>query len=198
VIPEWWGLIPQVEHTCDRLAEAGFFALAPDLFGGEEVPLSEPDEAAKAMMALEIPRAAADLSGALDALKARSATRSTGVLGFCMGGGLALMLSATRPDAVGAVVSCYGVHPWAEGAPDLSAIEAAVQVHCAGRDDFFSVEAAEQLVGTLAALGNEVELHVYPERDHAFFNEDRPEVYDADDAGLLFDRTVSFLHAHLR
>jgi len=197
VIQEWWGLIPQIERTCDRLAEAGFVALAPDLYGGLEVPLDEPDEAAKAMMALEIPRAAADLSGALDVLAERSSSERYGVIGFCMGGGLALMLAAQQPDRVGAVIPCYGVFAWGEGKAEPADIQAAVQIHCAGEDTAFTPAAAEELAGALSASGHSVELHLYPRCDHAFFNEDRPEVFDEDAAGLLFERSVAFLHDHL-
>ena len=196
VIQEWWGLIDQIARTCDRLAEAGFVALAPDLYEGRSVPLGEPDEAAKAMMALRLDEAASDMAGAVEALKERTGRPSVGVIGFCMGGGLALVLAAQRPD-VAAVVPCYGVHPWAEAHPVYGDMVAATQIHCAGKDDFFTPAAAEELVGELSALGKEVELHLYPESSHAFFNEDRPEVYDPVAAELLFERATSFLHQQL-
>ncbi|MDA8057222.1 MAG: dienelactone hydrolase family protein, partial [Actinomycetota bacterium] len=44
VLQEWWGLLPQIARTCDRFAAAGFTALAPDLYHGTTVPLTEPDE----------------------------------------------------------------------------------------------------------------------------------------------------------
>ena len=197
VIQEWWGVVPQIRATCDRFADAGFTALAPDLYDGVEVPLDEPDEAGKAMMALRVPAAAADLSGAVDELVARTGRPSVGVVGYCMGGGLALLLGANRPDAVGAVVPCYGVYPWSEGRPSYDAIAGAVQIHCAGLDGYFTPAAADELAATLRALGREVELYVYDGVDHAFANEDRPEVYDEAAATQLFDRTVAFLAAHL-
>jgi carboxymethylenebutenolidase len=197
VIQEWWGLVPQIEATCDRFAAAGFTALAPDLYDGRTVPLDEPDEAAKEMMGIQIDNAAADLSGAVDELVARTAKPVVGVVGFCMGGGLALMLAARRPDAVRAVVPCYGVHPWKEGHPDYTTMTAATQIHCAALDDFFSPSAAEELAATLRGLGRTVELHLYEGANHAFANEDRPEVYDPVAAGQMFDRTVTFLRAHL-
>src|ERR1019366_3296492 len=104
VIQEWWGLIDQIERTCDRFAGVGFTALAPDLYHGKAVPVTEPDEAAKLMMALQLEGAAKDLSGAVDELLRRTAASSVGVVGFCMGGGLALVLACQRPDAVAAVV----------------------------------------------------------------------------------------------
>jgi len=197
VIQEWWGLIDQIKGVCDRLADLGFLALAPDLYDGRVVPLEEPDEAAKTMMSLQFSGAADDLSGAVDALLQRTGRPTIGVVGFCMGGGLALFLASSRPDAVAAVVPCYGVLPWEEAHPDYTALNAAVQIHCAGKDDFFTPAAAEELVGVLSTLEKDVELHLYPESQHAFFNEDRPEVFDADASKLLWERTLRFLKEQL-
>ena len=71
VIQEWWGLVDHIEDVCDRFAASGFVALAPDLYHGQKVPLGEPDEAGKAMMAMKMDRAARDMSGAVDELLRR-------------------------------------------------------------------------------------------------------------------------------
>ena len=197
VLQEWWGLVDQITRTCDRFAAAGFTALAPDLYGGTAVPLTEPDEAAKHMMALEMGRAAGQLGGAVDELRRRTGKESVGVVGFCMGGGLALVLACQRPDAVAAVVPAYGVIPWPDAQPDYPAMRAAVLGHVAELDGSFTPEAARALEARLVALGRDATFVVYPGVDHAFFNEDRPEVYDAASAELLWDRTVTFLHAQL-
>jgi len=197
VLQEWWGLVDQITRTCDRFAAAGFTALAPDLYGGTAVPLTEPDEAAKHMMALEMGRAAGHLSGAVDELLRRTGKGSVGVVGFCMGGGLALVLACQRPDAVAAVVPAYGVIPWPDAQPDYSTMSAAVLGHVAELDGSFTPEAAAALEAQLVSLGRDATFLVYPGVDHAFFNEDRAEVYDAASAELLWDRTVAFLHAQL-
>jgi carboxymethylenebutenolidase len=197
VLQEWWGLVDQITRTCDRFAAAGFTALAPDLYGGTAVPLTEPDEAAKHMMALEMGQAAGQLSGAVDELRRRTGRESVGVVGFCMGGGLALVLACQRPDAVAAVVPAYGVIPWPDAQPDYSTMTAAVLGHVAELDGSFTPEAARALEAQLVALGRDATFVVYPGVDHAFFNEDRPAVYDAASAELLWERTVTFLHAHL-
>jgi len=197
VLQEWWGLVDQITRTCDRFAAVGITALAPDLYGGTAVPLTEPDEAAKHMMALEMGQAATQLSGAVDALLARTGRTTIGVVGFCMGGGLALVLGCHRPDAVAAVVPAYGVIPWPDAQPDYSTMTAAVLGHVAALDGSFTPEAAAALEATLTGLGRDASFLVYPGVDHAFFNEDRPEVYDAAAADLLWERTVAFLHAQL-
>jgi carboxymethylenebutenolidase len=196
VIQEWWGLVDHIKDVCDRFAASGFVALAPDLYHG--VTVAEPDEAAKAMMAMKLDQAARDLSGAVDELVARSGHEHIGVIGFCMGGGLALVLATQRPDAVAAVVPCYGVIPWPDAQPDYGAMTAAVQGHFAANDGFFTPEAAEALAEQLRGMGKEVEIFIYPDTDHAFFNDTRPDVYDADASAALWERSLIFFHDHLR
>ena len=182
VIQEWWGLVDHIKDVCDRFATAGFVALAPDLYHGQKVQPGEPDEAGKAMMAMKMDQAARDMSGAVDEVLRRSSGDKVGVIGFCMGGGLALVLATQRPDAVAAVVPCYGIIPWPDAQPDYSSMSAAVLGHYAEKDSFFTPEAANALAAQLHALGKSVEMVIYPGTDHAFFNDTRPEVYDANAA----------------
>ncbi len=195
VIQEWWGLVDHIKDVCDRLAAEGFVALAPDLYHGKKV--SEPDEAGKLMMALEIDRAAKDMSGAVDEVASRSSGDGVGVIGFCMGGGLALLVASKRPDKVRAVVPFYGVVPPGVNL-DYAELSGAVLGHYAGRDESASPDSARGLVRTLREAGNnDVAIHIYPDSDHAFFNDTRPEVYDAEASALAWQRTLEFLHSHL-
>ena len=197
VIQEWWGLVPHVKDVCDRFAAEGFTALAPDLYRGRST--TEPDEAGKLMMAMNIGEAAKDMSGAVDYLQASDAVRGdgVGVVGYCMGGGLALVLACHRPDAVRACVPYYGLIPWEGAQPDWSQLRAHVQGHYAGKDEFFTPDKARALEETLRGHGVDVEFFVYRDADHAFFTDDRPEVYDPDAAGEAWSRTLSFLREHL-
>jgi carboxymethylenebutenolidase len=197
VIQEWWGLVPHITDVCDRFAAEGFTALAPDLYHGTTT--TEPDEAGKLLMALNLPQAANDMSGAIDFLVASERVRGdgVGVVGFCMGGGLALMLGVQRPDAVEAVVPFYGIIPWEAAQPDWSRLEAPVLGHFAELDEFFSPEKAAELEATLEGLGKDVDFHHYAGVHHAFFNDTRPEVYDHDAASTAWTRTLEFLRAKL-
>src|ERR1700734_1150638 len=197
VIQEWWGLVDHIEDVCDRLAAAGFVALAPDLYHGKKIKPGEPDEAGKAMMAMRLEQAARDMSGAVDEVLRRSTGDNVGVIGFCMGGGLALDLATQRPDAVAAGGPCYGIIPWPDAQPDYSAMSAAVLGHYAANDAFFTPEAANALADELRGMGKSVEIVIYPGADHAFFNDTRPEVYDADASRALWDRTLAFFTEHL-
>jgi carboxymethylenebutenolidase len=195
VIQEWWGLVDHIKSVCDRFAEAGFFALAPDLYGGRST--TEPDEAGREMMALQMDQAAKDMGGAVDELIRRTGSAKVGAIGFCMGGGLALVLACTRPDAVAAVVPCYGLIPWPDAQPDFSAMAAAVEMHVAENDEYFAPAAAIELRDRLVSLDKDAVVVVHPGTDHAFFNDDRPEVYNAAEAAKLWDEATAFLRRHL-
>ncbi|MGO9341833.1 MAG: dienelactone hydrolase family protein [Acidimicrobiales bacterium] len=196
VIQEWWGLVPHITEVADRFAAEGFVSLAPDLYGGKKT--TEPDEAGKEMMALQIPKATRDMSGAIDELLRRSSGDKVGVVGFCMGGGLALVVACARPDAVAACVPFYGLIPWPDAAPDFSAMSAEVLGHYAGKDEYFTPEAAHALESQLKDLGKDVQIYIYDGADHAFFNDTRPEVYDEAAAQTAWTRTIAFLRDQLR
>ncbi len=197
VIQEWWGLNEQIKRTADRLAQAGFSALVPDLYHGHVVGLKEPDEAGKALMALDGPRAVRDMRGAVDYLlnSGRASGRRVGCVGFCMGGALAVLLAANH-EAVLATVDYYG-GPLAFSDPDFSRIRGPVLGHFGEDDHHATVEVGAELGRKLEEVGVGYEMHTYPGADHAFTNEDRPEAYRPEAARLAWERTVAFLHREL-
>lgn len=199
VIQEWWGLVDHIKDVCERFAAEGFVALAPDLYHGDTVALKEPDTAQKHLMGLNIQQAAKDMSGAVDYLRGLPAVqgKGLGVVGFCMGGGLTLLLALQRPDAITAAVPFYGVVPPQAGNPDWSKILAAVQGHYAEDDDFAGPKAARALEQALKDAGKQAEIFLYPGTHHAFFNDDRPEVYDPAAAKQAWQRTIAFLRQTL-
>jgi carboxymethylenebutenolidase len=197
VIQEWWGLVPHIMDVVDRFAAAGFTAVAPDLYGGEST--TEPDEAGKLMMALNLEQAGKDMSGAIDHLLSLEATSSStvGVIGFCMGGGLALMLGTQRPDAVAAVAPFYGIIPWEAAEPDWSRLEGRVRGHFASEDGFFGPDKVADLQDRLRDLGKDVEFIVHEGCDHAFFNDTRPEVHQPEAAAEAWEDTLAFFRQHI-
>jgi len=193
VIQEWWGLVPHIQEVVDRFAAEGFTALAPDLYHGETT--TEPDEAGKLMMALNLEQAAKDLRGAIAYLKGSDATSSegVGVIGFCMGGGLALVVACNEPQDVVACAPYYGLIPWEGAAPDYSRLSGPVHGHYAENDGFFGPALAQALEQELVEThGKDAVLQVHPGVDHAFFNDHRPEVYDRTQADAAFAETVAF------
>lgn len=194
VLQEWWGLVDHIKDVCDRFAAQGFVALAPDLYHG--IATKSPDEAGKLFMALNITKAAADLRGGADFLLARPevTSKKVGVLGFCMGGQLALYTGAEFPDRIGAAVNFYGIHPNVR--IDPARLRVPVLAHFAERDNSVTVADAQALVDKIEAAGGTIEAHFYP-ADHAFFNDTRPTVYDKAAADVAWKRTLEFLRRQL-
>ena len=91
VIQEWWGLVPHIKDLADRFAKAGYVALAPDIYQGESATSRE--EASQLMMSLNIEQAAQNLQQSVAYLLQHEAVTGdkVGVIGFCMGGQLALL-----------------------------------------------------------------------------------------------------------
>jgi carboxymethylenebutenolidase len=198
VLQEWWGLDGHVRSVCDRLADEGFFALAPNLYRGEAT--AKPSEAQQKMMALSMQQAEADMCGAADYLASRPGFQGSGVgsVGFCLGGGLSVWALATCPE-VTAAVSYYYVLP--HGKPDFSSLKGPVLGHFGTADEFVTAEAAAELESELRAAGADVTFYHYEGATHAFFNDttnpERVGVFDLAAAQSSWERTVSFLRGAL-
>ena len=196
VIQEWWGLVDHIRDVCDRLAGEGFVALAPDLYHGEKT--AEPDEAGKLMMELDIERAATDMAGAVNYLLGHESVVGDrlGAVGFCMGGGLVLVLSARNGDKIGATVPFYGV--FKGETPDLSGITSPVLGHFGENDEMASPAKARELEDTIREqAGVEVTFHIYRGAGHAFYNDTRPEAHHPAHAAKAWELTLQFLRANL-
>ena len=195
VIQEWWGLVPHITDIADRFAAEGFLALAPDMYHGEMT--DEPDMAGKLLMSMNLATAGKDLSGAVDLLQERTGRTKVGVTGFCMGGGLALMAACLRPDAIAAAAPFYGgMRP--DTVIEWDNLAAVVEGHYAATDRGTAApEAVKELEAILRAKGKNATFHVYPGTQHAFFNDTRPEVYDAAVAKTAWDRALALFRANL-
>ena len=199
VIQEWWGLDDSLKQMADRLADAGFVALAPDLYHGQVAGHTEMDKAGKLMQALPPDRAGRDMSGAVDYLAGHSAVTGggVGVVGFCMGGMLSFIIAANRPDKVRAVVPFYGF-PQGASEPDWSKLTAAVSGHMAEHDDFFSPAAAKALETRLRGMGKNVTLTVHPGTGHAFMGPHNAlGTLNTQLAAEIWPNVISFLKANL-
>ena len=189
LVQEYWGLVGHIKAVADRLAAAGFVVLAPDLYHGKEA--KSPDDAGKLMMALNIGQASKDLRGAADYLVAASdvSPKRIAAMGFCMGGQLALFAACEAPDRICAAVDFYGVHPAVK--PDVAQLSGPVLAHFATRDRSTPPDVANAFVEHVRSVGKEIDAYFY-EADHAFFNDQRPAVYNPEAAKLAWDRTLAF------
>lgn len=161
---EWWGVTEHIKHTADRLAAAGFRVLVPDLFRGRSAATG--DEANHLMEGLDFSDAVTqDARGALAYLKDRGAEH-VGVMGFCMGGAIA-MLAAMHIPQFSAAVAFYGYPPADAGDP--STIGIPIMGHFAREDAFFKLEGVDAIERALQSAGVPHEFHRYDAK-HGFYN----------------------------
>jgi len=192
VIQEWWGINAQIRAVADRLADAGYTALVPDLFRGKSTV--EAAEAEHLMKGLDFADAASqDVRGAVQFLK--SGGGKVGVTGFCMGGALTLLALCAAPE-IDAGVVWYGYPPLQY--VDAARIRAPVMAHWAEQDMFFSFAAVDALEAKLREAGVQLESHRYLAH-HGFANETAvgpgriaATQYDPVWAQQAWDRTLRF------
>jgi len=192
-IQEWWGLVPHIKDVAERFAREGFITLAPDLYHGQVA--EEPDEARKLAMGLDRNRAVAEISAAARYLKMMDAVapKKIGVVGWCMGGGLALSTAASSRD-IGAAVAFYGrpLDP-----SDTAKLAAPVLGLYGELDQSIPVGAVRAFEQELKAHHVTYEIHIYPGAQHAFFNDTRPHIYHAEAAKDAWTKTLAWFRRYL-
>ncbi len=196
VLHAWWGLNDVFRDFCDRLAQAGFVALAPDLFSGKvvrtvaeaEQHLHEYDEAHEA---------APIVLSALEELSKHPAVtgKGLGVVGFSMGAYWALWLAQEKPDLIRAVTIFYGTNG---GEGDFTKSKAAFLGNFAEKDPYETEEGIQALEKNLKGANRPTTFYSYPGTGHWFFEKDRPDAYNAQAAQLAWERTVVFLNERLK
>ncbi|HKZ83178.1 MAG TPA: dienelactone hydrolase family protein [Anaerolineae bacterium] len=194
VIQEWWGLEAHIKDVTERFAREGYTALAPDLYHGKAT--SEPDEARKLAMELDRARAVKEIVGAARYLKSLGAVApaKVGVIGWCMGGGLAFAVTHATSE-FNAAVGFYGRPPMED---ETARINCPVLGLFGEADGGIPPAVAEEFRASLVRRGKTHEIHVYPGAPHAFFNDTRPHIYRANAAQDAWKRTLKWFETYLR
>ncbi len=195
VLHPWWGLNDFIKSVCDRLAQAGFVALAPDMFAGKIAQTIE--EAENLVTNLdwehEVPPR---ILPAADELISHPAVSGPGlgVVGFSFGGFWALWLAQLKPELICAVTLFYGTNG---GDGDFHDSKAAYQGHFAETDPNEPAPVVQAMEKVLQEAHRPVTFYTYPGTGHWFFEEDRKDAYNAPTAQLAWERTLAFLHDQL-
>jgi len=198
VLHAWWGLTEPFQRVCDRLAQVGFVALAPDLYHGKTTATVEEARALGEELDQDVECWRGDIAAAVQVLRQHEAThRANGngklaFVGFSLGGAYALDMSVNLAEEIAGVVIFYDSYPGL----GYSRAKAAYLCHYAEDDSFVPTEAIVQMEQELRAAGRSVAVYRYPGTRHWFFEENRPE-YDAGAARLAWERTIQFLHQQL-
>jgi carboxymethylenebutenolidase len=187
----WWGLTPVFQRACDRLAAAGFVAVAPDLFGGATATTIEAAE--RLVNTADSSAVELRARAAIDYLQSHGRVRGSGLgaVGFSFGAAWALMLS-THVSALRAVTVFYGAY-----APDFSRSQAAYLGHFAPDDEWEPSENVQEMVDAMRAASRPATIHTYEGAQHWFMENDRPTHYHAASAELAWERTLAFLRTEL-
>jgi carboxymethylenebutenolidase len=193
VLHSWWGLNGFFRRLCDRFAEQGFAALAPDLYDGRVAGTAAEAKALRARVtATRREPAYKYLIRMIGELKREAGAEAIGVVGFSMGGHWAWWL-AQRPELmIVATVSFYA----ARGG-NYAKSRSAFQAHFAESDEWVSAAGIKKLSRSLAEAAKPFEAFAYPGTGHWFFEEDRPEAFNPEAAALAWTRTLGFLRQRL-
>lgn len=192
VIQEWWGLNDHIKDVARRFASEGFVALAPDLYHG--VVATEPDEARKLVMELDMAEAVKEIQRAIAFLREQSyvAGPKVGIVGFCMGGGLVLRTTLVE-DNLGAGVAFYGQPLSPE---EAAQVKAPILGLYGATDQGIPADAVNTMKAALDKAGIENDFHIYEGAGHAFFNDTAPS-YNAAAAKDAWPRTLDWFRKHL-
>lgn len=198
VLHAWWGLTEFIENVCNRLADAGFVALAPDLFGNgataetiaeaEELIANEDYEGVQTIV-----------QSAVHVLSAHTAVQGDGigVVGFSFGASYAILAACRLASSkIDAVVLFYGNYPGID-ADDYVNSRAAFLGHFAENDPYEDLAGIEQTRAEIEKAGREAVFYTYPGTGHWFFENNKPDAFDPEAADLAWERTRTFLQAQL-
>lgn len=190
LIQEWWGLNDHIRDIARRYAEEGFCCVAPDLYRGKLA--KDPKEAGEMMQALSIEDGIDTIKNAISKAKETYGVSKFGITGFCMGGTFSLR-AACELEEIGAAVPFYGDIPPEDVLKNLTA----PTLFIAGlQDKWINPAKVAELQSAADKYNLPVETVSY-DADHAFFNNTRPEVYDAEAARDAWKRALDMFNNKL-
>jgi carboxymethylenebutenolidase len=198
VIHAWDGINERIQDVARRLAKAGYVALAPDLLsrqgGTNSFPDSEAAIAAGSKLSNEM--ITSDLTGGVNYLRRQTfvGAKKIGVIGFCWGGGKALLFTTRNKDLAASVIY-YGENP--SNLEDVKNISAPLLGQYGGADDRITSRVPE-LADAMKKYDKHFEYKIYPGAPHGFNSDTSPRNYREDAAKEAWGRTLQFFKVHLQ
>jgi carboxymethylenebutenolidase len=190
VIQEWWGLNDHIKDIANRYAAEGFIAIAPDLYRGKVATTS--DDASKMMHDLSTEDGIDTIKNTIAAASGELGISHFGISGYCMGGTFALR-AACELEGLSAAAPFYGDIPEEDVLKNLRT----PTVFISGtKDQWINTEKVAKLEDITERYELPLQSLKY-DADHAFFNNTRPEVYDADAAQDAWAKVVGFFNDKL-
>ena len=193
LLHEWWGLNAQIKDFGARLACEGYGVIIPNLYGRLGGMVTASAEVAEALMAkAKEPDLLQDINSCCEFLNTREYIKRNihGVVGFGMGGSLALRFACQR-KRLRAAVSFYG--RVGQNHDLLKDLYCPVLYHHAGQDTWAGGEEVRLLETAASSFGKRIEILSYPDAQHAFMNETKPASFNETAASAAWDTSVAFL-----
>jgi carboxymethylenebutenolidase len=190
LIQEWWGINDHIRDIAGRYADEGYLCVAPDLYRGRVA--ADTAEASALMNALEIEDGLETINRSVDAAAETYGVKRFAITGYCMGGTFALRAACEMAELKAAA-------PFYGDIPDervLAKLRAPTLFIAGERDAWINAEKVHQLREAAKKYNLPVEIVSY-EADHAFFNDTRPQVYNAEAAADAWRRVQEHFRKHL-
>ena len=191
LIQEWWGINDHVRDIAARYARQGYLCVAPDLYRGKVT--KNADEASRWMHELTIEDGMETIREALTETKRSYNVQKVGITGYCMGGTFALRAACDIPE-LSAAAPFYGDIPEDDV---LKRLKVPTLFIAGSRDQWINAQKVNALKAAAQKSNLPVEVVVY-DADHAFFNDTRTEVYNAEAAADAWRRVLEFFGKGLR
>jgi carboxymethylenebutenolidase len=205
VCMEAFGLNSHIKEVCDRLAKAGYAALAPDFYHG--ATYTDVQSAIAKLKTLNDDTVMAEFGKGLEFLAKRKevAVKRIGVMGFCMGGRFAFLANAVHADKIKGAVAFYGggiANPKDQlGRKSLldrvSTMQSPIMLMYGAEDTSIPAEEHGRIATALSSAKKRYTLTVFPKAGHGFFS-NRRDSYVADVATKAWQLTMDFFSDSLK
>src|SRR5437016_5130200 len=191
LIQEYWGINEHIRDLAGRYAKEGYLCVAPDLYRGRVA--ADAKEASALMQALPIEDGLETIRKAIAAAKDQYQVDQFVITGYCMGGTFVLRAACDIPELKAAA-------PFYGDVPDervLAKLSVPTLFIAGKRDAWINPEKVNGLKEVATKYNLPVEVVSY-DADHAFFNDTRPEVYDAEAAADAWRRVLDHFKKYLK
>jgi carboxymethylenebutenolidase len=208
VLMEAFGLNKWCESICDRLAKAGFAALAPDFYRGKTYAYTDVPGAIEKLKSLNDDAIMADVKKSINFLTGKNEidANGIGVVGFCMGGRYAFLANATYPSKIKATVSFYGggIDAPANNAlgqksllDRVNTMKSPIMLIYGTEDQLIAAEEHGRIAAALSKAKKRYIVNLFPKAGHGFFS-DRRDSYVREAADEAWLMTTGFFSQNLK
>jgi carboxymethylenebutenolidase len=207
VLMEAFGVNDWCKGICNRLAQAGFAAIAPDLYRGATYSYTDIQAAIAKLKTLKDDVVMSDVGKSIEFLAKRAEVNASGigVIGFCMGGRYTFLSNAVYPNQIKAAVAFYGGGIDNPADPvgrksllnRVATMQAPIMFMYGAEDNSIPADEHSRVSAALSKAKKRYILNVFPKAGHGFMSSDRRDSYSPEAATEAWLMTTGFLKQNL-